>query len=384
MPSAPGQRSPAGSASRASGSVGSLSIARQGHFYIGGKYFDTPAGRVFAGHAYVEFQIPTHQTHPYPIVMIEGASTSGAPFSGTPDGRDGWAQYFLSRGYAVYIMDQVGRGRSAYVEAVYGPKDFKPSVAEHHFIAAELKNRYPQAHLHTQWPGTLTPGDPVFEQWQSETQPNIRDAALREELNRDAGLVLLDKIGPAILMPHSQAGAFAWLMADARPARVKALLMIEAGTAFFYAIRLVGAPDWFEDGELVKPYGMSRLPITYAPPVNDPAEIALVRQDKADGPGLARCWLQQEPARQLPNFKTIPILFLQSEASFSAPTAHCISHFLNQAGVANDLIRLDEIGIHGNGHFMMLEKNNLEVAAVIGDWLEKRVTPGEIVSERAK
>jgi hypothetical protein len=78
--------------------AGALSIARQGHFYAGGRYFETTAGRVFAGHAYVEFQIPARQTHPFPVVMIEGASTSGAPFSGTPDGRDGWAQFLLTQG----------------------------------------------------------------------------------------------------------------------------------------------------------------------------------------------------------------------------------------------------------------------------------------------
>src|SRR6266540_511220 len=101
--------------------VGPLSIAKQGHFFVGGKYVDSKDGPVMAGHAYVEFQIPQELKHPYPIVMIHGCCTAGGSFTGTPDGRDGWAQYFLSKGYAVYVMDQVGRGRSAYVEAVYGP-----------------------------------------------------------------------------------------------------------------------------------------------------------------------------------------------------------------------------------------------------------------------
>ena len=51
--------------------------------------------------------------------------------------------------------------------------------------------------------------------------------------------------------------------------------------------------------------------------------------------------------------------------------------FLKQAGVPVDFIRLAYIGIHGNGHFLMLEKNNLEIAAVIADWLARRVTPSE-------
>jgi hypothetical protein len=50
---------------------------------------------------------------------------------------------------------------------------------------------------------------------------------------------------------------------------------------------------------------------------------------------------------------------------------------LRQAGVDHDFIRLADIGIHGNGHFLMHEKNNLEIAAVIGEWLERKVTPLE-------
>jgi hypothetical protein len=70
--------------------------------------------------------------------MIEGCCLAGAGYMGTPDGRDGWGQYFLSKGYAIYIMDQVGRGRSPYVEAVYGPKSMRATRSvERDFIAYE-------------------------------------------------------------------------------------------------------------------------------------------------------------------------------------------------------------------------------------------------------
>ena len=68
---------------------------------------------------------------------------------------------------------------------------------------------------------------------------------------------------------------------------------------------------------------------------------------------------------------------LSAEASFGAPTAHCNAAFLKSAGVPVDFIRLADIGIHGNGHFLMLEKNNLEIAAVIADWLDRRVARSE-------
>ena len=44
---------------------------------------------------------------------------------------------------------------------------------------------------------------------------------------RDALIALVDKIGPSILMTHSQGGAFGWPVADARPDKVKAILAIE-------------------------------------------------------------------------------------------------------------------------------------------------------------
>lgn len=361
--------------------VGPLHIAKQGYFFVGGKYYDTPQGQVFAGQAYVEFQIPENRTHPFPIIMIEGCCTSGAGFAGTVDGRDGWAQYFLSKGYAVYIMDQVGRGRSPYVEAVYGEKNPKaPKFVEREFVAYEKYNLFPQAHLHTQWPGPGTVGDPVFDQFQASMLPDFKDRKLREPLNRDAGVALLDKIGPALILPHSQSGPYAWLMADARPNLVKGLLMVEASSRPFYEIQFVGAPEWFKDLGFEKPFGVSRTPITYSPPA-PPSGLDVVKQTKADAPDLAPCWLQKEPARKLVNFKNIPVLIMSGEASFHAPAAHCSKLFLDQAGVEHDFIRLGEIGIHGNGHFLMHEKNNLEVAGVIADWLNKRVTPREAATK---
>lgn len=371
----------AGTVARAEG-VGPLTIAKTGHFFVGGKYVDSKEGQVLAGQSYVEYFIPQNRTHPWPIVFIEGCCPSGAPYMSTPDGRDGWGQYFLSKGYAIYIMDQVGRGRSPYIASVYGAaKPRTPKEIEAEFIAVEKYNLFPQAKLHTQWPGTGTVGDPVFDQFMAAMFPNQSGGTLRETINRDAIVALLDKIGPAILAPHSQSGSPVWLAADARPQLVKALLMVEAGSSSFYDIKLVGAPEWFKDGELSKPFGVSRAPITYDPPVKGIEDFVLVRQEKADSPDVARCWEQKEPLKKLVNFKNIPTLQMSAEASFGAPTAHCNHKFIKSAGVPVDFIKLQDIGIRGNGHFVMLEKNNLEIAAAIADWLAKRVTPTETASK---
>ena len=90
-----------------------LSIARQGYLFAGGKYSDIKGKKVINGQLYAEFQIPSKMTHSYPIVMVHGGRQSGSNFTGTPDGREGWAQFFLRAGYAVYVVDQPGRGRAA-------------------------------------------------------------------------------------------------------------------------------------------------------------------------------------------------------------------------------------------------------------------------------
>ena len=100
----------------------------------------------------------------------------------------------------------------------------------------------------------------------------------------------------------------------------------------------------------------------------DASELAMLQQDKADGPDLVKCWMQKDPARQLPNFRNIPILILTSEASYHAPYDHCTARFLDQAGVKNSFVKLADHGIRGNGHMMMLEKNNLEIAALLRRW----------------
>ena len=81
-----------------------------------------PAGKTYVtDQMYVEERVPARRTHPYPIVMVHGGTMSGVNFTGTPDGREGWAQYFVRQGYAVYVVDQPGRGRSGYLPATYGP-----------------------------------------------------------------------------------------------------------------------------------------------------------------------------------------------------------------------------------------------------------------------
>ena len=139
----------------------------------------------------------------------------------------------------------------------------------------------------------------------------------------------------------------------------------------------VGAPDWFQDAPATggASWGVANIPLTYNPPVTDPAQLTFVREEKADGPDV-RCWVQAAPARELPNLKGMPHLLVVGEASSAASTNRCVSKYLTQAGVKNTWVNLGSVGIHGNGHMMMLEKNELEIAAFFAGWLRDNVEQG--------
>jgi pimeloyl-ACP methyl ester carboxylesterase len=346
-----------------------LEIADQGAFSIPGRYVEVDKQTVMVGQMFVQYQVPKHRTRPYPVVMIHGGGQTAANFLSTPDGRRGWADDFVANGYTVYVVDQSGRGRSGFFGDVYG-KTRKPSVGnvEQRFTAPKVKGLWPQAGLHTQWPGPGTQGDATFDGFYASQVETIGDEGLIEEINRDAGAKLLDRIGPAVLLTHSQAGVIGWSVADARPSLVKGILAIEPSGPPIRENVAKGAPDYFEDGVMARPWGVTRGKIAFDPPAESAGELKLVRQEEADGPGLVRCFAQAEPARQIPRLRGIPILILTSEASYHAPYDHCTAKFLEQAGVKNTFVRLADHGIRGNGHMMMLEKNNLEIAAFLRRW----------------
>ena len=288
---------------------GPLALASASYFFVGGKIDTSVEGSPMVGHMYVEYMIPARRRHPYPIVMVHGGSQTGTNFTGTPDGREGWAQYFVRRGYAVYVVDQVARGRAAYWSPqVYGPvQPSRLTFTEQRFVAPERYRQWPQAHLHTQWPGAGKPGDPAFDQFYASQFPSIVSFPKQQEINRDALVALLDKIGPAILLTHSQSGSFNWPVADARPNLIKAMVAVEPSGPPVHDIENTGAPDWFKDAERTKVSGLADVPLAYDPPVPAGGALEFVRQDKPDRPDLVRCWRQKEPARQLPNLKRIPV-----------------------------------------------------------------------------
>ena len=351
-------------------------IAKQGNFFVGGHYVTDHPDSPWVGQMYVQYQIPAEIEAPYPIVFVHGGAQTGQRFWETPDGREGWAQFFLRRGYSVYVVDQVARGRSGFPYQLY-PQMSSQSLP---FILRRALGTedgetwlWPQAHLHTQWPGEKKPGDPIFDHNYAGAVPSMDNRQPQREMNIAALVALFDKIGPAVVLVHSQSGAYGWPLVQQRPNLVKALVAIEPSGPPVYDVVLTGPPNYFEDDDAQVPYGLTYTPLQYVPAISDPSELSFVKEEAPEAPGLVRCWRQAEPARRLANMDQTPILVMGGEASFYAPYNHCIVRYLEQAGLQPSHIALGKIGIHGNGHSMMLELNSDQVAGVIADWLDDHV-----------
>jgi len=349
--------------------VDQSALGQRGIFHVGGQYVGEPGKELMHGQAYVEVLVPKEVRRPYPLVLMHGNFVTAAQWMGTPDGRKGWADYFVEQGYIVYIMEQPMRGRSAAHPADGPTRTLTVRDTEVQFTATATEGAWPQAKLHTQFPGDGPnkgrKGDPIFDALLAGWVESIQSQAETQRRNKEAGAALLDRIGPAIVLTHSQAGAFGWLIADARPHLVKAIIAIEPyGPPFEAAVVGTGkARGW----------GLTDIPITYDPPAKDASEIAVEREAKPDGPDLFVCWMQKAPARQLVNLKALPVMVMIAEASFHAVYDHCTAKYLGQAGVKTELIRLQDRGIRGNSHIMMIEKNNLDIARVVDDWLLEKL-----------
>ena len=352
-------------------------IARQGHFYVGGKWAGKPGEEVMRGAMYVETWVPKKIRYKYPILFIQaGGGETNVALLQTPDGRPGWAYDFVNRGYIVYMMDLPARGRSAYVPGIDGdviPPRSGPLMEEVWSSGrppSSKESTWPQYQKQTQWPGDGPNkgkmGDPIFDYFaKTDTQsPSGKDM---ERLTADDIVELVDLIHePVILLLHSGVAPSGWLVADARPKLVKGIIAAEPlSPPIENAERGSKGP-----GRL---WGLTNLPVTYNPPIKDPSELQPVREDKADGPDLIPCWVQKEPAHKLVNLQAIPVLNVSGEASYHRPYARCTAKWLNQAGVKTTYVNLEDVGLRGNGHQFMSEKNSAEIAKFFMDWLEKNV-----------
>jgi len=357
--------------------VSLANVARQGFWFAGGKYvgeLGEAKEATMGGAMYVEVMVPKQIRSPYPIVFFHGAGQTGTDWLQTPDGRPGWAYNLLDMGYVVYMTDFPARGRSQYVPGVDGNLTIRTADnLEEIFTAAATRGNFPQAKKHTAWPGTGRIGDRIFDDF-TKTQVQFLQGNRQETLTRDAYVALLDEIKtPVILLTHSQGGAFGWLVADARPNLIKAIVTLEPAAPPIRGVDT--AKVAYQQGGGLS-WGVANSPITYEPAVSDPKELQTMLEAQAPAADKVPCYVQQEPARKLKNLQNIPVMLMVGEGSYHRIYDHCLAKWLNQAGVKTEYVEMETVGLRGNGHQMMMEKNSAEIAKFIGGWLGRNARPG--------
>ncbi|WYZ35732.1 hypothetical protein EsH8_X_000379 [Colletotrichum jinshuiense] len=345
-------------------------------FYVGGRYIETASGNVTVDQLYVEKLVPVSTAAgarrrrrgaaaTKPIVFFHGGGTTGVTWLNTPDNRPGWASYFLQQGHTVYLVDVAAIGRSsennlANFTMLAGTA---AEGVEKGFTAVEVYNTYPQSSLHTQWPGTGRKGDPTFEQFKKTIIPLSTSWVPQELAMRASGCELLSLLGEkAYLVSHSIGARTPILMSNDCPQYIAANINLEGTTIPFwsYGYDLGGTP--------ANPWGLANTPLDYDPPVAsaDELETEVVGNETL---ALRSCHRQKEPARQLPKIASVPYLMVTGEASVHITYDHCLVDYLKQVGGQPEWIKLGDIGIRGNGHFMHVEKNSLEIAEVVNNWI---------------
>jgi len=195
-----------------------LDIAEWSYHWYGVEHALLARGTVCNGmQMYVERWIPAQVRHPYPLVLIHGGFGQGSDWFTTPDGRRGWATLLLEQGYKVYVLDRPGQGRNPYQPFVHGAFAAQAPTFE---AAGRALN--------------LPISDPRVAQALAPMVQPMPNNAQTQNVWRTRGAMLLDDIGPSILVTDGDGAVFARVTAEERPALVKGVVTVAppAGAAF--------------------------------------------------------------------------------------------------------------------------------------------------------
>ena len=196
-----------------------LDIAEWTYWWYGVEHATLARGTVCNGmQMYVEHWIPKEVRHPFPVVLIHGGYGQGTDWISSPDGRRGWATLLLEQGYKVYVLDRPGQGRNPYHPWVHGNFDRQAQT----FESTAKRVASPD------WPGSGDANDPAVAQYLASLGQPMANNAITRNVWRSRGAMLLDDIGPAILITHGDGSVFAQVTAEERPKLVKGIVTIES------------------------------------------------------------------------------------------------------------------------------------------------------------
>ena len=270
-----------------------------------------PNGKYQVEQMYAQYFLQQNPKGKLPLLMWHGGGLTGVTYETKPDGNPGWLNYFLRRGWDIYISDAMERGRAGWTDKFKGDPVFLPlGDPWERFRLGPLGSWNDDKAKRVTYPGVQFPTE-AYEQFMKQGVPRW---VTTDDQIIAAYIALVDKVCPCVVLVHSQAGSFGFKVAEARPDKIKALVLAEPSAT--------GSKD--------KVAALKNIPmaIVYGDNAKDHPRWGKIRQNVVDYAGLIKA-----------------------------------------AGGSVDVIDLPDMGIKGNTHMMMMDKNSDQVAEVIQKWL---------------
>jgi hypothetical protein len=315
-----------------------LTVKEQGSFAAGGTVKRGPDGQTLHGdHAHVFYQVPAN-ARKFPLVFWHGFGQFSKTWETTPDGREGFQNIFLRRGFPVYVLDQPRRGdagRSTVPETIPATPDdqtwfniFRVGVWPDYFPGVQF-SRDPEAL--NQYFRQMTPNTGPFD----------------VQVVSDAVSALFNRIGPGVLVTHSQGGGPGWVTAI-KNRNVRAVVAYEPGSGFVFPQGEVPPAMTSAGGGKLEAVGiplaefmlLTKIPIVIYYGDNIPEKpIANPAQDQwRTRLAMARLWAEA----------------------------------VNRRGGDVTVVHLPEAGIRGNTHFPFSDLNNAQIADLMSKFLQAK------------
>lgn len=315
-----------------------IRIAEQGSFAVGGTVLRDSAGHTYHGdHAYVFYQQPVDARR-YPLVFAHGVGQFSKTWETTPDGREGFQNIFLRRGFGVYLVDQPRRGNAGRsTETV----TLSPAFDEELWF-----NRFRVGIWPNYFEGVQFSRDPeALNQYFRQMTPTI--GSVDFEVYSDAYAALFERIGPAIFVTHSQGGPVGW-QTLLKTRNIRAIVSYEPGGGIPFPVGQVP-----EEGRVLT---LSKKTEGIEVPMDVFLEYTKIPIVVYYGDNL-------------PETDERPEIY---EWTRRLHLMRRWAEMLNKRGGDVTVIHLPEVGLHGNTHFPMSDLNNKEVAELMFQWLEER------------
>ena len=273
-----------------------------------------PNGTYLVGGMYAQFMRPEPRRGAVPLMLWHGGGLTGACWETTPDGREGWQHFFLRHGWEVFVTDAVERGRSGWMRI--------PDETGGTAVTLTMENPWERFRIGPGTPqdGRVFPGQQFpadIASWRNFIRQCVPRFTTTDDLTIAAYGALLDRVGPSVVVAHSQGGFFAWRAAQEWPEKVRALVLVE------------------------------------------PASIGL--------------------AEKVAALRDIPVLmifgdYIEGDARWPEIRAKglAFADSVRAAGGSVEVVDLPERGITGNSHMIQMDRNSDVVASLVQDWLAAR------------